>query len=56
MNELYSSLEPPLGDSSNEYPQSMFLSQNKQTNIYPFNQQISLHKMGCLLQENVKVM
>ena len=29
------SLEPPPRGSSNEYPQSMFLSRNKKNNVYP---------------------
>ena len=29
------SLEPPWRGGSNEYPQSMFLSRNKKTNVYP---------------------
>ena len=31
-----SSLEPPRQGSSNEYPQSMFLSRNKKNNVYLF--------------------
>ena len=31
------SLEPPRRGGSNEYPQSMFLSRNKETNVYPVN-------------------
>ena len=31
------SLEPPRRGGSNEYPQSMFLSRNKKTNVYPVN-------------------
>ena len=30
------SLEPPHQGGSNEYPQSMFLSRNKENNVYPF--------------------
>ena len=30
------SLEPPPRGGSNEYPQSMFLSGNKKTNVYPY--------------------
>ena len=33
-------LEPPRRGSSNEYPQSMFLSKNKQNNVYPSKPQI----------------
>ena len=29
------SLEPPRQGGSNEYPQSMFLSRNKENNVYP---------------------
>ena len=29
------SLEPPRQGSSNEFPQSMFLSRNKKNNVYP---------------------
>ena len=29
------SLEPPRRGGSNEYPQSMFLSRNKENNVYP---------------------
>ena len=29
------SLEPPLRGGSNEYQQSMFLSRNKKSNVYP---------------------
>ena len=29
------SLEPPYRGGSNEYPQSMFLSRNKENNVYP---------------------
>ena len=31
------SLELPRRGGSNEYPQSMFLSRNKKTNVYPCN-------------------
>ena len=31
------SLEPPQQESSNVYPQSMFLSRNKKNNVYPVN-------------------
>ena len=31
------SLEMPRWGSSNEYPQSMFLSRNKKNNVYPVN-------------------
>ena len=34
-HRLWYSLEPPRRGGSNEYPQSMFLSRNKKTNVYP---------------------
>ena len=34
------SLEPPRRGSSNEYPQSMYLSRNKKNNIYPCKPQL----------------
>ena len=40
------SLELPQWDSSNEYPQSMFLSINKKNNIYPCKPQFYYLKMG----------
>ena len=40
------SLEPPHRGSSNEYPQSMFLSRNKKSNVYPFKPQFYYIKMG----------
>ena len=39
------SLEPPRG-GSNEYPQSMFLSRNKKTNVYPVNPSFAIKKWG----------
>ena len=36
------SLEPPRRGGSNEYPQSMFLSRNKKTNVYPCKPQFYL--------------
>ena len=30
------SLEPPRPGGSNEYPQSMFLSRNNKSNVYPY--------------------
>ena len=39
------SLEPPLRGGSNEYPQSMFLSRNKKSNIYPCKPQFYI-KVG----------
>ena len=38
-------LEPPRWSSSNEYPQSMFLSRNKEINVYPVNL-VLLYKSG----------
>ena len=40
------SLEPPLRGGSNEYPQSMFLSRNKKTNVYPVNPSFTISKWG----------
>ena len=40
------SLEPPQWGGSNEYPQSMFLSRNKKTNVYPCKPQFLLYKIG----------
>ena len=40
------SLEPPRRCGSNEYPQSMFLSRNKKTNIYPCKPQFYYIKVG----------
>ena len=40
------SLEPPRRGSSNEYPQSMFLSRNKKTNVYPREPQFYYIKVG----------
>ena len=39
------SLEPRRG-GSNEYPQSMFLSRNKKTNVYPCKPQFYYIKVG----------
>ena len=39
-------LEPPHRGSSNEYPQSMFLSRNKKNNIYPCKPQFYYIKVG----------
>ena len=33
------SLEPPQRGGFNEYPQPMFLSKNKKTNVYPYKPQ-----------------
>ena len=40
------SLEPPRRGGSNEYPQSMFLSNNKKNNIYLCEQQFYYIKVG----------
>ena len=39
-------LEPPRQGSSNEYPQSMFLSRNKKNNEYPCKPQFYYTKVG----------
>ena len=40
------SLEPPRRGGSNEYPQSMVLSRNKKTNVYPCKPQFYYIKVG----------
>ena len=40
------SLEPPRRGGSNEYPQSMFLSRNKQNKVYPCKPQFYYIKVG----------
>ena len=45
------SLEPPRG-RSNEYPQSMFSSNNKKNNVYPYKSQFYYIKVGF---EGVKI-
>ena len=40
------SLEPPRRGGYNEYPQSMFLSRNKQNNVYPCKAQFYCIKVG----------
>ena len=40
------SLEPPRRGGSYEYPQSMFLSRNKKTNVYPCKPQFYYIKVG----------
>ena len=40
------SLELPRRGSSNEYPQSMFLSRNKKNNVYPCKPQFYYIKVG----------
>ena len=39
-------LEPPRRGGSNEYPQSMFLSRNKENNVYPCKPQFYFIKVG----------
>ena len=39
-------LEPPHKGSSNEYPQSMFLSRNRKNNVYPCKPQFYYIKVG----------
>ena len=40
------SLEPPRRCSSNEYPQSMFLSRNRKNTVYPCQPQFYYIKVG----------
>ena len=40
------SLEPPRRGGSNECPQSLFLSENKKNNTYPFKPQFYNIKVG----------
>ena len=40
------SLEPPQPGSSNDYPQSMFLSRNKKNNVYPCKSQFYFINVG----------
>ena len=40
------SLEPSCRGGSNEYPQSMFLSRNKENNVYPFKPQFYYITVG----------
>ena len=40
------SLEPPRRGGSNEFPQSMFLSVNKNNNVYPCKLQFYYLKVG----------
>ena len=40
------SLEPPRRGGSNEYPQSMFLSRDKENNVYPCKPQFYYIKVG----------
>ena len=39
-------LEPPRRGGSNEYPQSMFLSRDKKTNVYPCKPQFNCIIVG----------
>ena len=39
-------LEPPQAGGSNKYPQSMFLSRNKNNNVYPCKPQFYYTKVG----------
>ena len=43
---LWYSLEPPRRSGSNEYPQAMFSSKNKENNIYPCKPQFYYTKVG----------
>ena len=47
------SLEPLRQGGSNEYPQSMFLSRNKEDNVYACKAQFYYIKVGC---SRVKIM
>ena len=40
------SLEAPRRGGSNEYPRSMFLSRNKENNLYPCKPQVYYIKVG----------
>ena len=42
------SLEPPHWGGSNEYPQSMFLSRNQKSNVYPCKPQFYYIKVGFI--------
>ena len=44
--DLWYSLEPPQRGGSNEYPQSMFLSRNKENNVYLCKPQYYYIKVG----------
>ena len=44
--DCWCSLEPPRRGGSNEYSQSMFLSRNKQNNVYPCKPQFYYIKVG----------
>ena len=49
------SLELPQRGSSNEYPQSMFLSRNKKNNVYPCKPQFYCIKVGFKGVKIIKV-
>ena len=46
--------EPPRRGGSNEYPQSMFLSENEKNNVYPCKPQFCYIKVGGGGAEGVK--
>ena len=50
------SLEPPQQGGFNEYPQSMFLSRNKENNVYPCKPQFYYIKVGSRFYRDVFVM
>ena len=45
-HRLWYSLEPPHRGSSNEYPQSIFLSRNNKNNVYPCKPRFYYIKVG----------
>ena len=45
-HRLWYSIEPPQRGGSNEYPQSMLLSRNKENNVYPCKPQFYYIKVG----------
>ena len=47
---LWYLLKPPLRGGFNEYPQSIFMSRNKKTNVYP----VLLYKSGVLGGKTIK--
>ena len=47
------SLEPPRRGGSNEYPQSMFLSENEKNNVYPCKPQFCYIKVGFKGVKNI---
>ena len=46
------SLEPPRRGGSNEYPQFMFLSRNKKSNVYPCKRQFYYINVGFMGDQN----